>query len=101
MAMLSIGPSGRQIIESNDAIVYDGAITHSRADDPIPTAREGADDLLQSIALDRELDAKRIHRNCLHGTDFQARQGTEYLKMSSISQWMAFWITSPMRHGDG
>ena len=61
--VLPFGPSDREIFETRDSLVYDCTVSHCRADYPKTTARQGANDLLQDLVLDRDFGAKCIYRN--------------------------------------
>ena len=60
--ILPIRPSDGKIIQSRNGVINDGALAHSRPDNPVSAVRQAADDALQDIPLDHELGAERLRR---------------------------------------
>ena len=60
--ILPIRPSDGKIIKLRKGVIDDGAVAHSRPDNPVSAVRQAADDALQDIPLDHELGAERLRR---------------------------------------
>ena len=60
--ILPIRPSDGKIIKLRKGVIDDGAVAHSRPDNPVSAVCQAADDALQDIPLDHELGAERLRR---------------------------------------